>query len=78
MHSNNIYQLQSGTVGLSANTTNLTGASIPLFVSTVGSPINWNYNLMVGSPAIQFGTYVGINYDFNGKAISGNPNAGIM
>ena len=78
VHSNNIYQLQSGTVGLSANTTNLTGASIPLFVSTVGSPINWNYNLMVGSPAIQFGTYVGINYDFNGKAISGNPNAGIM
>lgn len=80
IHSNNIYRMSYGVVGLTLNSTELYSKTLNLFSSMSGSPLAWNYNLMSGTPAINFGvnTNVGITKDFNSKGIVGNPDAGML
>ncbi len=81
IHSNNIYRMEYGTVGITLNNTELYSKTIKLFTDISSlSPIAWNYNLLTGAPAINYGinTNIGITKDFNGKGIIGNPDAGIL
>lgn len=78
IHTNNIYRMTSGTLGITPDATELQSASANLFTSMTGTPDQWNFSLNSSSPAINFGTAVGINKDFNGNQINGNPDAGIL
>jgi parallel beta-helix repeat protein len=78
VHSNNIFRLALGTVGLTLNTSELLSSSLNLFTNTAGLPTNWDYTLLTGTPPINFGTNVGIGNDFNGNPIISNPDAGIL
>lgn len=79
IHSNNIYRMAYGIVGITLNSSEMYSKTLNLFTSISGSPLTWNYNLIPGTPAINFGvnTYVGITKDFNGNGLIGNPDAGI-
>lgn len=79
IHSNNIYRIMSGVVGVTLNSNELYSNTLNLFTNVSGSPLAWNYNLLPGSPAINFGvnTNVGLTKDFNNKTILANPDAGI-
>ena len=78
IHTNNIYRMTSGSLGITPNATELQSSTANLFTNISGSPDQWNYSLNATSPAINFGTAVGINKDFIGNQISGNPDAGIL
>ena len=81
VHSNNIYRMANGVVGITLNGTELYNRTLNLFtdISSI-SPLAWNYNLVPGAKAINFGvnTNVGLNKDFNGNAFNGNPDVGIL
>lgn len=80
IHSNNIYRMAYGVVGISLNSNELYSKSMSLFRDiTSSAPIGWNYKLLPGTPAINLGinTNLGLNKDFESKAIVGNPDAGI-
>jgi hypothetical protein len=76
IHSNNIYRMTTGVLGITANSTELQSSTASLFTSVSGTPDQWNYNLNPTSAAINFGTGVGISKDFIGNQINGNPDAG--
>jgi hypothetical protein len=78
IHSNNIYRMSTGTIGITLSNTELYSKTINLFTNTIGSPSSWNYQLLPGAPAINFGvhTNLGFNKDFNGKPIVNQPDAG--
>ena len=78
IHSNNIYRMTSGSLGITANSTELQSSTANLFTSISGTPTQWNYTLNPTSAAINFGTGVGLNKDFIGNQINGNPDAGIL
>lgn len=78
IHTNNIYKLTSGTLGVRLNPTELLlVGSAPIFVDTTGDQETWDYRLLPGSPAINFGLNVGLTRDIIGTPILGNPDAGI-
>ena len=78
VHSNNIYRMSSGSLGITQNATELLSTNANLFTAASGDPATWNYNLPSGSAAINFGTGVGLTKDFVGNAIVGNPDAGML
>ncbi len=78
VHSNNIFRMTSGTTGFLPGNNEMVSNSAILFSSTSGDPSLWNYTPAAGSPAINFGTAVGFDIDFNGNPIIGNPDAGIL
>lgn len=78
IHTNNIYRMTSGTLGITLNNSELQSSSANLFANTSGTPDQWNVSLNANSPAINFGTPVGISKDFIGNQINGNPDAGIF
>lgn len=77
-HAKNIYKMSGGSaVGFSLDGSEL-NTSAAVWVSTSGDPINWNYHLTSGSPAIDFGAVIpGAVTDYAGILISGTPEAGI-
>ncbi len=78
VHSNNIFRMASGSLGITLNSSELLSTNASLFTSVAGAPADWNYALPSTSAAINFGTNVGLNKDFVGNAISGNPDAGML
>ncbi|MDE3236751.1 MAG: hypothetical protein KGO81_12405, partial [Bacteroidota bacterium] len=78
VHSNNIFRMTSGSLGITLNSTELSNSALNLFTSASGDPSAWNYYPLSTSPAINFGTNVGLTKDFAGNAIVGNPDAGIL
>jgi parallel beta-helix repeat protein len=78
VHTNNIYRMASGSLGITLNSSELLSTNASLFTSVAGAPADWNYALPSTSAAINFGTNVGLTKDFAGNAISGNPDAGIL
>ena len=78
VHTNNIYRMASGSLGITLNSSELLSTNASLFTSVAGSPAAWDYALPSTSAAINFGTNVGLTKDFAGNAISGNPDAGIL
>jgi hypothetical protein len=78
VRSNNIYRMQSGGLGsISLGAKEYFSTSANIFTVETGNPATWKYSLPMGSIAINFGIPVGLNADFNGKPIMGNPDAGI-
>jgi uncharacterized protein YegP (UPF0339 family) len=77
IHTNNIYKMTTGTPGITLNNTELLGTDLALFNGTSGDPANWDLSPLASSRAIDFGTPVGLSTDYSGKAIQGNPDAGI-
>ena len=78
VHSNNIFRMASGSLGITLNSSELLSSNASLFNSIAGAPADWDYALSSTSAAINFGTNVGLTYDFAGNGISGNPDAGIL
>ena len=77
VHTNNIYKLRGGSLGIKLNSTELSVGSAQFFVDTTGDPETWDYRILPGSVAVDFGVDVGFSKDFIGTAISGRPDAGI-
>ena len=77
IHSNNIFKIRTGILGVSLNTTELSLPNAQIFVDTLGDALNWDYRLLPGSPGVDFGTNVGFIQDYIGNPIIGNPDAGI-
>jgi len=78
IHTNNIYRLRGGgTLGINLDPSELSDGPAQLFTDTTGSPENWDYRLLVGSPAIDFGANVELTRDFIGNPIINKPDAGI-
>ncbi len=78
IHSNNIYRMSSGSLGITLGSNELFSTNANLFTSTSGLPATWNYNLLSGSIAINYGTNLGFTQDFAGNPIVGNPDAGML
>jgi parallel beta-helix repeat protein len=78
VHSNNIFRMATGSLGITLNSSELLSTSTSLFTSVAGAPADWNLALTSTSAAINFGTPVGLAKDFMGNAISGNPDAGML
>ncbi len=77
-HSNNIYRMSSGSLGITQESNEILNDSIDLFSNTSGSPSEWDYTLIRGCAAIDNGVDVGFNQDFTGNPINGNPDIGIL
>jgi hypothetical protein len=77
IHTNNIYRMSTGIPGITLNNTEFLGKDLTLFNSTNGDPISWDLLPITSAKSIDFGTPVGLNIDFSGNAIQGNPDAGI-
>ena len=78
VHTNNIYKLTGGRLGVNPGLTELVlVGDAPIFVDTTGDQETWDYRLLPGSPAIDFGADVGLVRDIIGTAVLGKPDAGI-
>jgi hypothetical protein len=82
VHENNIYNLATGV-------TFSVSSSIPIdsselrtttvqWRSITGDSLNWDYRLLAGASAINFGTDVGLTRDFSGNTVTVPPDAGIL
>jgi hypothetical protein len=75
---NNIYKLGgASTLGSTLDAGEILTTN-RIFVDTASAnPMNWDFNLQTGSPAINAGTPVGISQDWNGSAVTNPPSIGI-
>lgn len=78
IHNNNIYRMSSGIMGISLHSSELLDGMLQLFTSTNGEPFSWALEPIANAKSINFGVPVGLNTDFIGKNIEGNPDAGIF
>lgn len=78
IHTNNIYRMSSGTLGMTLNSSEILSNNASIFSNTTGDAANWDLQLPTGSIAINFGTNIGIDKDFYGNPITDNPDAGIF
>jgi hypothetical protein len=78
IHTNNIYRMTSGVLGMTLNSSEILSNNASIFTNTTGDVANWNLQLPTGSIAINFGTAVGFDKDFSGNPITDNPDAGIF
>ena len=78
IHTNNIYRMTSGVLGMTLNSSEILSNNASIFTNTTGDVVNWNLQLPTGSIAINFGTAVGFDKDFSGNPITDNPDAGIF
>ena len=79
-HTNNIYKLSNGSVtNFTLSGTEIsTSAAIWIDAANV-NPINWNFNLLSNSPAINAGVAIsGLTRDFNNQIVSNPPDIGIL
>lgn len=79
-HEDNIYRLGSGSVlDFTMNPSELVTSS-PIWMSTTGEALNWDYRPATNSPAVDFGQTVGLSVDFVGNSVpaANNPDAGII
>jgi hypothetical protein len=79
-HTNNIYKLSGGSVlNFTLTGTEIsTSAAIWIDAANV-NPINWNFNLISNSPAINAGVAIsGLTRDFNNQIVSNPPDIGIL
>jgi hypothetical protein len=70
--------MSSGTLGISLHSSELLDGMLQLFTSTNGDPSSWALEPITNARSINFGVAVGLNTDFIGKTIEGNPDAGIL
>jgi hypothetical protein len=78
-HTNNIYKLSNGSITnfILGGTEIATSGAI--WMSTLDiNPLNWNYNLISTSPAINKGVNVGLTRDFNNKIVNNPPDLGVL
>ncbi len=78
IHSNNIYRLSNGVVGLTIGNTEFFSPLSSIFSSTSGSPVDWDYKPLRNSIAIDFGVPIGLDLDFDSIPILDLPDAGIF
>lgn len=78
IHTNNIYRMSSGTVGFALTSSELFNSTVNLFANNTGDVKTWDVSPLSTSPAINFGTPVGLTQDFKGEPIEQNPEAGII
>jgi parallel beta-helix repeat protein len=78
IHTNNIYRMSAGSLGFALHSSELQSSSVNLFSNSSGDVLGWDLSPLATSPAINFGTTVGIEKDFNGETIELNPDAGIL
>ena len=78
IHTNNIYRMTSGILGMTMNSTEVLSNNANLFTNTTGDVSGWDLRLPTGSLGINFGTNVGIVKDFQGTPITDTPDAGIF
>jgi parallel beta-helix repeat protein len=78
IHTNNIYRMSSGAVGFALSSSELLSSNVNLFTNNSGDVKTWDVSPLSTSPAINFGTPVGIIQDFKGETIEQNPEAGII
>lgn len=77
-YSYNIYRVSGGsTVGATLGTGEISTSSKIFIDTSAVNPLNWNFHLGSGSPAINVGTYVGISPDFGGVSVANPPDIGI-
>jgi hypothetical protein len=79
VHTNNIYKLSNG----GATNFTLDGTEIanlnPIWVSTTDeNPLNWDYNLLSTSQAINAGVNLGLTRDFIGNSVGNIPDIGVL
>jgi hypothetical protein len=78
-YSNNIYRLSGGSsLGATLGPGEILTTNQLFQDTTSSNPMDWDFNLLPNSPAINAGMDLGLDYDYNGVAISGVPEAGIM
>ncbi len=79
-HTNNVYQVTGGgLINFTLDRTEISTLAVIWANTTSPNPLNWNYNPVSPGPAINRGTYVRINLDFDGKTVSQTtPEAGIL
>lgn len=79
IHQDNIYRLSgAGTPNFTLLSNELSTTTNIFSNITAADPTLWDYSLASGSPAIDFGQYVGIAKDFVGNNVPNIPNAGIL
>lgn len=77
-HTNNIYKLSNGSItNFTLDASEIT-TSDTIWISTLGEPVEWDYNLIDNSSAINAGVDVGLTRDFVGNPIYQNPEIGIL
>lgn len=77
-HTNNIYRMSAGSPGFTLHATELLNSSLNLFTNSTGDERLWDLTPISTSPAINFGTPVGLTNDFNGDQLTDAPDAGII
>jgi parallel beta-helix repeat protein len=76
IHEQNIFNLMNQHDNFRFNKTEKNIMREKIFKSSVGTPQNWDLQLILGSKAVDFGLPVGLNSDFKGHALLGKPDAG--
>lgn len=77
IHENNIYRFVSGSANMTLNANELI-TTAQIWKSQTGNPVTWDYDLIAGSPAIEFGQLIsGLIRDKRGIQLVGKPEAGI-
>lgn len=78
-HTNNIYKLSNGSVtNFTLNTSEIATSNAIWVNTTNANPLNWDYNLISTSPAINTGVYLGFTRDFNNNVVGDPPSIGIL
>ena len=78
IHTNNIYRMSSGILGMTLNSTEVFSNNASIFTNSTGDAVNWDLRLPAGSIGINFGTNVGFAKDIDGNSIIDAPDAGIF
>ena len=77
VHTNNIYKLVGGKLGMELEPTEGFFTNEALFTGIAGEAEYWDFRLANGSIAVNYGADIGIDRDFAGKQILGKPDAGV-
>jgi uncharacterized repeat protein (TIGR02059 family) len=76
-HSNNIFRMSSGSVGIPLASSEIQSSTATLFIDASGVPSNWNLRPANGSPSINAGVNVGLTSDFAGSPLNNPPSIGV-
>ncbi len=79
VHENNVYNLSNNSVlNFSLNSSEVSTSQTLWTNTNSTNPLYWDYTPVTSGLLINFGQPLGLNRDFIGNAISGNPDAGII
>jgi hypothetical protein len=82
VHTNNIYNLATGVTFSVSNSIPIDSSELRTTTvqwrSITGDSFNWDYRLLAGASAINFGVDVGLTRDFSGNTVTNPPDAGIL